>query len=599
MVSPRGAQLHPVMSNRKRFVDMTGICARLALAAGLLAAAAAAAQVGPPIRLAPPGAQAPPPAGIQSAPLPAEPAPAAAPRPTPKPADPVDAAEPGETVFGPAQWDGSARSVSLALLQRLPNAIASPTLHGLARRLLSAAATAPAGDGDEAAFLALRLEKLTALGESSAIAALLARLPAQDPAALQARLDGFWLDGKSKEACALTKEQLARTPTTAWQMSQVACAALAGDRDGVAFGMQLLDEQQFDDPTFAALVEMAGGAKTAGLPKQPSFGPVSLGLARDMKGGLPPDVLRSTDGSVLRAVAGSRDTQPILRLAAAERAANAGALPAADLVRLYRELETSPAERADPLATARADDGPRGRALLYLAIQAEPSPGQRAELLRTALDAAMKSGTFALAARLYEPPLAKLVAAPELVRMALPVGQALYLVGDDAPAKEWYLRARESAGPDGGGAATRLWALGRLASGDEFAPLDAGALAGWYELQQRREPAAAAGRLALFYALIEGLGDAVPGPAWEPLVSGKAKLPASNVDPLLAAQMRSAAESGRVGETVLLVLDAIGARLPGPDSVLTAYDCLVALRFAGLDREARDLAIEIAVAAGL
>src|SRR5205814_3640128 len=139
-------------------------------------------------------------------------------------------------------------------------------------------------------------------------------------------------------------------------------------------------------------------------------------------------------------------------------------------------------------------------------------------------------------------------------------------VGDDAQAKSWYQRARETAGPDGAAAASRLWALGRLADGDEFAPLDAAALLGWYEAQQRREANAAASRLALFYALIEGLGDAVPGPAWEPLVTGKAKLAASATDPLLAAELRSAAESGRVGETVLLVLNAIGARLPGSDS---------------------------------
>ena len=91
----------------------------------------------------------------------------------------------------------------------------------------------------------------------------------------------------------------------------------------------------------------------------------------------------------------------------------------------------------------------------------------------------------------------------------------------------------------------------------------------------------------------------MPGPAWEPLVTGKPKLPASSTDPLLAAELRSAAESGRIGETVLLVLDTIGARLPGPEATLAAYDSLVALRVAGLDREARDLAIEIAIAAGL
>ena len=574
---------------------MTGSVARATFAGALLLAASAAAQVGPPIRLAPPGAQLPLPPAAMPAPSPADPAPASAARRAAEP----PTAEPGETVFGPTLWEGSAPSVSVALLQRLPNAIASPTLHDLARRLLSAPAAAPAGPGDQAAFLALRLEKLFTLGESAAVAALLAGLPPQDPAALEARMAMLWLAGKSKEACALTAEQLSRTPTSAWQQSQVACAALAHDRDGVDFGMQVLAEQQFDDPTFAALIDMAGGAKSTALPKQPSFGPVSLGLAREMKGGLPPDLLRSTDGSVLRAIAESRDTQPILRLSAAERAASVGALGAADLVRLYREMETSPAERANPLAAARADDGPRGRALLYLAIQAESSPGQRAELLRTALEAAVKSGTFTLAARLYQPELTKLVAAPELVRMAMPVGQALYLLGEDARAKDWYQRARESAGPDGGVGAARLWALGRLAEGDEFAPLDGSALMGWYEMQQRREPAAAAGRLALLYALIEGLGDAVPGPAWEPLVTGKPKLAASAADPLLAAELRSAAESGRVGETVLLVLDSVGARLPGPEATLAAYDCLVALRFAGLDREARGLAIEIAVAAGL
>ena len=186
-------------------------------------------------------------------------------------------------------------------------------------------------------------------------------------------------------------------------------------------------------------------------------------------------------------------------------------------------------------------------------------PASDAELLRLGLDAALRSGSFAVAAKLYQPLLVKLPAAPELARMALPVGQALYLTGDDAQARGWYRVAHEAGGPDGGGAATRLWALGRLAEGDTFAPLEAGTLVGWYgeELQQRREAASALGRLALFYALIEGLGDAVPGAAWEPSVApptGKTwRCRPPPVDSALAAEMRSAAESARVGETTLLV----------------------------------------------
>jgi hypothetical protein len=429
---------------------------------------------------------------------------------------------------------------------------------------------------------------------------LLTQLPPLDPAVPQARLELLWLDGKSSEACALTKQQLSRTPTVPWQQSQVACAALAGEHDEASLGLQILHEQKFADATFDALIEMASGNNGVGLPKAPSWSPISIGLAQGLKGGLPADVLRSNDASVLRAVAQSQDTQPILRLAAAERAAISGAITPAELARLYQQIEFSPAEKADPAASARGDEGPRGRALLYVAIQSEPSPGQRAELLRLALEAAQRSGSFTLAAKLYRPLLVNLTAAPELARMALPIGQALYLSGDDAPAKGWYQVARDAAGRDGGVAATRLWALGRLADGDEFAPLDADALIGWYELQQRREAAAAPGRLALLYALIEGLGDAVPGPAWAPLVAGgKSALPPTAVDAVLSAELRSAAESARIAETTALVLISIGARLPGPEAALAAYDALVALRFAGLDREASALAIEIAVTAGL
>ena len=74
---------------------------------------------------------------------------------------------------------------------------------------------------------------------------------------------------------------------------------------------------------------------------------------------------------------------------------------------------------------------------------------------------------------------------------------------------------------------------------------------------------------------------------------------AAPTDPALWHSLRAAAADKRLGETVLLVLVALGQRDLAQASPLTLSAVIVALRQVGLDAEARALAVEAAIAAGV
>src|SRR5262249_32775302 len=138
--------------------------------------------VGPPLRLiqppAPP-AVAPdtitpmaPDAGISGQPLP--------PGVQATPLEPLDPAWTGSLAEGALPetlWQGTERAFAMATLPQL-QPTTSPTLQDLARRLLLSNATAPSGEDPpkSRSLVALRLDRMVALGYVDAAAALIDRL---------------------------------------------------------------------------------------------------------------------------------------------------------------------------------------------------------------------------------------------------------------------------------------------------------------------------------------------------------------------------------------------------------------------------------------
>ncbi|MBX6323805.1 MAG: hypothetical protein IRY94_18470, partial [Rhodospirillaceae bacterium] len=281
---------------------------------------------------------------------------------------------------------------------------------------------------------------------------------------------------------------------------------------------------------------------------------------------------------------------PAERLAAAEEAALMGALPV-DVVRaLYLAQPATPTEIDSALALADTAEPARGRALLYQAADRAGQAGARATLVEKALERARRDGTYALAAAVNLPFIENIPVAPELSWFAASAVRALALADRQDLAGRWAQLAEREAPVDPQVAADlpRLRALLMLAGGT--APQwDARALAG------PDEAAPAAGPAGLRVARLAALAAALGGASGAALAPGDAAPP----DPQLLADLDSAAAAGRLGETVLLALVALGPEGPGGSHPEALRHALAALAAVGLDPEVRRLAVEAAVANGV
>ena len=93
--------------------------------------------------------------------------------------------------------------------------------------------------------------------------------------------------------------------------------------------------------------------------------------------------------------------------------------------------------------------------------------------------------------------------------------------------------------------------------------------------------------VALVYVLFDALGSPVPTQAWDPLFAAPLTVDGYLPSPAVGRSLDEASRSGRVGETVLLALIALGdAGAEGADAA-TLFDVITALRRIGLGDEAR------------
>jgi hypothetical protein len=100
----------------------------------------------------------------------------------------------------------------------------------------------------------------------------------------------------------------------------------------------------------------------------------------------------------------------------------------------------------------------------------------------------------------------------------------------------------------------------------------------------------------MLFNLLEAMGDTVPDAQWEKTVSsGSAVVPNAS----LWRQLQAASVAGRVGETIMLSSVALGAGSLGEVDPTVLRFVVESLRGAGLINDARALAVEAAVAAGV
>jgi hypothetical protein len=225
----------------------------------------------------------------------------------------------------------------------------------------------------------------------------------------------------------------------------------------------------------------------------------------------------------------------------------------------------------------------RGRALLFRAARRESLSATRAEILRAAFLSAEADGRSAAMSRAALPVMTELAPTPDLAWFAPLAARTLYRAGQFERAGAWLsvLRVDGQSHPESQEAYAGLRPLLRLAGGAE--PLAA-------------DTARAAGQRLLLFVLSRALGQD-EDVAWVEAAGTASAEPLQRVPRLLA--LGDAAAAGQGGGTVLLTVAALGPEAPAGNHPLALGYAVSALSAVGLGGDARALAIEAALAAGL
>jgi hypothetical protein len=520
-------------------------------------------------------------------------------------ADSVGALDDGQGGLGIDMWKGARRAHVERLLARLPAAPHSLVLRDLQRRLLLTTAAVPEGAAPEGSLVALRVERLAAMGDRHGLEALLGAVPARlvnEPLA-RARVDAALLAGDVAGACAEIKRDAPRHGGGYWQKGEVFCQAAAGEREQAETGLRLLQEQGLlDEPAFGLLVEAMNGNARVKIDKLAHLEPLHLAMLRATKRPVPADAARIDSPAVLAALAQSPTAaEQNLQLGAAERAFALGALPRETLLEIYRSAALPAEAVASAAQRAEAGDPAQSQALIHRALAIETTPAQRVRLIEKAAQIARKRGSYVSAARALAPVLGELRSGPELAGFAHEAARIFYAAGQPNGAHAWYELARGQSGrtPEAAQATLALWPLARIAEGEVAGPWEDARLSAWFDAELKREGKKAVERAARLYSLLDAIGEPVTGEAWRELVDGTDRVNAVMPSPALWRVFGDAAESHRLGETVLLAALSLGDLPLDQASPMLLHGIITNLRLVGLDMEARALALEAALAAGL
>jgi hypothetical protein len=467
----------------------------------------------------------------------------------------------------------------LAAQDALPR---SPALAQLWRRLIASAATASGSQqggpkaGDD--LPRLRLEALYRAGLLGEIGEALGK-GASIGAASQiwrARIDiGLGAREKGCQALAGSVDpQLSKPMRAEKQLLTGYCAAVAGDTAAAGLAASLAREEGSAAELALAILETLDGGveRRPPLPARVSLWDYRfLELTGPVDG---PAVLPKAEPALLVALAASTALDPKVQVGAADAALRLNVMTPEAVAGVYRRL-ASPAK-----GTGATADPVLQRALLFRAMEETQTPTARARLLRTLLDEARRAGVLLQTAAMLTPVLSSLWPEPETRPLAEALVQVALAGGEIDLARRW----AESA------AHLQHWlALVDIAD-PQSRQIERSGLAALDDLAKRGKlPAAVLHRTI---SVLDALGIAVPLPLWE--AAGRVGQPSGGYLPPTGVlpELAKASEQKEAGRTIILVLQALGPDGPEGANVLALGDAIRALKRAGLEADARRIAVE-------
>lgn len=534
--------------------------------------------------------------------------------------------------LGPDMWQGMTRTQAVELINNLPLNTGSKTLRKLKTRLLLSRAKAPVAAAENTpSLLSARAQALMSMGDIENAELLLSVSPNQGrPEGLDA-VDASiqLLNFDNARACGLARNNQQHAAEDFWQKMLIYCDALDGKAESVSFGLSLLRETSGDDPAMGLLSDSVLTGTPITLETITNPNAFHLALSRAAKSELPADVVATDNALVIYGATTAPNLALGIRIEAAEKGVAAGIVDPRNLRGLYTQVTYADTDLDNALSRAAEIGGQAARALLYQAAARQNIPVARGEIIISAIETAREDDRYGPVIEAFKPLIDRIPPSPEMSWFALTAVRGYLTLGDRVGTEKWMalLRASATINPDALLALDRVrplaWVLG---VGAERVNLDVMLTAWRQSLQERPELVPTQ---ALMNAIVMALGAELPKSAWD----GSMKTAQSTVnmppasewlqfrDVMLrwntmvktdADRRRSLAvasgviptsandvQAFGVAEPVIRTLNVMGDVDRGPRSTHVIYESISALRQIGLINDARQLAVETLISAGL
>jgi len=501
----------------------------------------------------------------------------------------------GSAAFPADMWDGSARSLVDPLLERLPDQPATPYLRVLQRRLLLSTVQPPKGTDGDRSLLELRVAKLGDMGQTRDVISLIRNAPKDENSPeLDALLsDAFLLEDQTSKACALAAQNIQTQTAPIWVKTMAFCRLLAKQNSQAMLSLSLLQDGGDNDPVYYKLMDALNNGERPRLDSLPAPKPLELALIRTTQAILSDDIRNSDNPVVLSMLTRAGDIN------AAQKAVERNLASADFLKEAFTREKFSDAQRKDPLKTAEELDPVKAQALLYqVAAEKDQLDVIRSEAIALAFELGAEQDLFFSLARLYRTMITDLARGIDMLWFAPQAVRAQLAAGEWKNAKDWYLLLRNAAFSDNDAARhmMNLRPLAVLAGFDSNPAVVSRTMSDWWRIQASTPESFQ--KAARLYSIADGLGLRAPQRLWLTLMDGP-RLPRGEVPKAgVWLQMNRASENDRLGETVLLALNAIGSTPTGDMDNTFLRDSIAALRKVGLERDARILAVETLLQTG-
>lgn len=481
----------------------------------------------------------------------------------------------------------------------------SAAMHALWRRLLLSDATPKTATSDpfnSAQFIALRAEGLHRSGLLRDQVELLAKLAGGNDdvvlTAMRARADIS--AGRRDTGCEAAKAAVAAKDALPKRLRGDVivmtgyCAAADGNASAAGLAAELAREDGLDAPGTLALLEAvaAGGPGKTKMVLPKRLDALDLRLMQLLGTDIiTPAALERADAAALAAIATDANSDPKIRLVAAEGAARLNTIEPGQLAETYRAMIFTPADLSDALSS-KADPALR-RALLFKAAEVERTQLKKVRVIRALLDDARRIGLYTPMLRALGPSIANLPKVSEIGWFAETAIEISLVGGNYDGARAWVNFAAGIDRPGGAAAVSsnlQHWSALidiadpqiRTGRGESLASVEDVALKGRFN-------ADALHRLA---TVLDALDTNVPIALWD--AANKAPQPAGGHLPETGVlpELQDASKNKEFGRTVLLSLSAIGPNAADGAHILALGDTIRALKRVGLDTEARRVGFE-------